>query len=414
MPQDRPYDVVLWGATGFTGQFVADYLARTYGTNDLDWAIAGRSRDRLASLRDSLAEAAPACEELDILTGDAFDRESLDAITGQTRVVCATVGPYAEFGSGMVAACVDQGTDYCDLSGEVHWIREMIDAHHEAAAEAGVRIVHGCGFDSIPSDLGTLLVQQAAGDRYGTPCARVDAYVRASSFSLSGGTYASMLGMYEAMAANPSIRSVVRSPYSLAPVGHRDGPDDGPQFRPAHDDVIDQWTGPFVMAIVNEKVVRRSNAILGYPWGPDFRYREVTPTGTGISGAARATLLSATSGLFDGAMRVGPIRSLVANYVLPDAGTGPDDAEIVRASFEVRLVGRGDTPDGPFTVEGRVAADSHPGYGATPVMLGESAVCLASGETDSPLDGGVLTPASGIGSPLIDRLREAGMTFTVS
>jgi short subunit dehydrogenase-like uncharacterized protein len=415
MARDRSYDVVLWGATGFTGQYVAEFLAERYGDADLAWAIAGRNEERLHALRARLAGIDEDLEDLAILTGDALEPETLEDIAAETHVVCAMVGPYAEYGSHMVAACVDQETDYCDLSGEVHWMRQMIDEHHETARDRGVRIVHGCGFDSVPSDLGTLLVQNHARQAFGTPCDRIDSYVSTSSTSMSGGTYASMVGMYDAMDANPDLRRVLESPYALAPPGERDGPDTETQDGPKYDETIDQWTAPFLMALINEKVVRRSNALLEYPWGREFRYHESTPMGSGVSGATRATGLAAGSFLLDRTMRVETLRGLLAEHLLPSPGEGPSQAEIEESGFEVRLVGTGvaqDT-DEAFRIEGHVAADRHMGYGATPWMLGEAAVCLAQGETDSPLDGGVLTPASGIGMPLVERLRDVGMTFTV-
>lgn len=409
----RDYDVVLWGATGFVGRLVAEHLADRYDRSDLDWAIAGRDREKLAALRADLAEIDPELDGLDVLVGDAADRERLGEIAGRTDAICATVGPYAEYGTNVVDACVERDTDYCDLTGELHWMRETIDEYHETAREKGVRIVHGCGFDSIPSDLGTLLVQDYATEAYGTRCSRVDAYVSASSFEMSGGTYASIVGVYEALSEDPAVRRLLRDPYALSPSGERSGPDGGPQLRPAYDDVIDGWTAPFVMAAVNERVVRRSNAVLDYPWGRDFQYREVLPTGSGPVGAATATATAAATALFGGAMLVPPLREFLVRYVLPESGEGPDRKTIENESFEVRLVGRGREPDSSeaFTVEGRVGADRDPGYGAAPQMVGEAAVCLARGETDTPLDGGVLTPASGIGTPLIDRLRSVGMTF---
>lgn len=411
---DDQYDVVLWGATGFTGQRVADYLADRYDPCELDWAIAGRSTPKLAAIRDRLADRHSAWDTIDVLTGDARGRESLAAIADRTRVVCSTVGPFADLGSTLVETCVETGTHYCDLAGEIHWIRRMIDEHHERAREAGVRIVHACGFDAVPSDLGTLLVQNRAMKRHGTPCTSVTAGVRSSSTQLSGGTYASIMGVYEAAGRSPSLRRIVGHPYSLAPEGERDGPDDGPQMGPAYDRALGQWSGPFVMATINEKVVRRSNALLGYPWGRDFRYREVTPTGSGITGAARAAVHSIGLGLFAGALSVSVLRRLMDRFVLPDSGEGPSQEVIENSRFEIRLVGTGTRPDGgdDITVEGRVAADQDPGYGATAWMLGESAVCLAEGATDTPLEGGVLTPASGIGRPLINRLDDR-MHFSV-
>lgn len=417
---DRPYDIVLWGATGFTGRLVAEHLAERH-TDELDWAIAGRDRERLAGVRDELAGVDPRWESLDLLTGDAFDRESLDGIAGRATVVCSTVGPYAEYGSDLVAACIDQRTHYCDLAGEIHWMQRMIDEHHERARERGVRIVHACGFDSIPSDVGTLLLQNHARETFGAPCSRIRTYVTSPSFELSemadassGGTMASMSGTYAARTEDPQARRAIDDPYSLAPAGERSGPDGGVQFGPAYDQLTGQWTAPFVMASINEKVVRRTNAVLGYPWGREFRYSETTPTGEGVAGAAVAAGKAAGLGVFVGMMSVGPLRELADEHLLPDPGEGPSRETMEESWFTVRLVGTGEAPDSGevFTAEATVTGDRDPGYGGAARMLAESAICLATGEVDTPLAGGVLTPASGIGLALVDRLERRGMTFS--
>jgi len=412
---DRAYEIVLWGATGFTGRLVAEHLADRYDATDLDWAIAGRDREKLETLRGELAEIDPDWESLDILVGDAFDREGLDAIAERTRVVCTTVGPYAKYGSNVVGACVENGTHYCDLSGEVPWMRRVIDEHHEDARERGVRIVHSCGFDSLPSDLGTLLVQQHAEETFGTACSTVRSFVRSNSLSVSGGTFASMLELYEELSRNPDVRGILQNPYSLAPSGERSGPDEGSQRLPRYDGDVGQWTAPFIMAAVNEKTVHRSNALLGYPWGRAFRYDEVVPTGAGLPGAVSAAGIAGGLALSTAAMAVSPVRRLVDRYLLPDSGEGPSREEIEGGAFEVRLLGTGRSAETneEFAIEGTVAADRDPGYGATARMIGESAVCLANGDTDTTLDGGVLTPASGIGTSLVDRLEDVGMSFTV-
>jgi len=412
---DRAYEIVLWGATGFTGRLVAEHLADRYDAADLDWAIAGRDREKLETLRDELAEIDPDRESLDILVGDAFDRERLDAIAERTRVVCTTVGPYAKYGSNVVDACVENGTHYCDLAGEVPWMRRVIDEHHEDARDRGVRIVHSCGFDSLPSDLGTLLVQTHAEETVGTACSTVKSFVTSNSFSVSGGTFASMLELYEELSRNPEVREILQNPYSLAPSGERSGPDEGSQRLPRYDGNVGQWTAPFIMAAVNEKTVHRSNALLGYPWGRTFRYDEVVPTGAGPLGAASASGVAGGLALATGAMAVSPVRKLVDQYLLPDSGEGPSREAIEGGTFEVRLLGTGRSPETneQFAVEGTVAANRDPGYGATARMIGESAVCLAKGDTGTALDGGVLTPASGIGTPLIDRLADVGLSFAV-
>lgn len=389
----RAYEVVLWGTTGFTGRLVAEHLSDRYDETDLDWAIAGRDREKLETLRDELAEIDPDWESLDILVGDAFDRERLGAIAEQTRVVCTTVGPYAKYGSNVVDACVENGTHYCDLSGEVPWMRRVIDEYHDDARVRGVRIVHSCGFDSLPSDLGTVLVQTHAEEAFGTTCSTVKSFVTSNSFS--GGTIASMLELYEELSRNPDVRGILRNPYSLAPSGERSGPDEGSQRIPRYDGDVGQWTAPFIMATINEKTVHRSNALLGYPWGRTFRYDEVVSTGSGLLGAVSAAGIAGGLALSTGAMSVSPVRKLVDQYLLPDSGEGPSREEIEVA------------------VEGTVAAGRDPGYGAAAWMVGESAVCLANDETDTPLDGGVLTPTSEIGTPLVDRLEDVGMSFAV-
>lgn len=425
---DREYDVVLWGATGFTGRLVADYLADSYGASDLDWALAGRSEDRLAAVRREVAvdhdgagdgddehAGGGGLADLDLLTGDAFDRESLDAIAERTAVVCTTVGPYAKYGSKLVAACVEHGTHYCDLSGEVHWMRHTIDEHHERATETGARVVHGCGFDSVPSDVGTLLLQTHAEEELGAYCDEVRGHVSISGGAFSGGTIASMVEMYREGAADRDVRRILADPRALDPPESRDARAERPQRGVSYDRERDTWTAPFVMAQINEPVVRRSNALLGYPWGHTFRYGEALRTGDGPKGAATAAGLAAGQGLLAGALSVGPIREALDRYVLPDPGDGPDEETIEGSSFRVRLRGTGASDDHPggFAVEATVRGDRDPGYGSTCRMLGESAVCLARGEVDSPHDGGVLTPASGIGLPLVERLEGTGVSFDV-
>jgi len=433
---DRDYDLVLWGATGFTGRLVAEHLADRYGDGALDWALAGRDADRLAAVRDSLidgvdhGDADDADSDAmdgnagdggdatvpDLLTGDAHDRASLDAVAERTAVVCSTVGPYARHGSPLVAACVDAGTDYCDLSGELQWIRRMVDEHHDRARERGVRVVHACGFDSVPGDLGTLLLQSHAAETFGAPCSAVRALVSVRGGGFSGGTLASMVETAAAADRDRAVRRVLANPYALAPEGERGGPDTGPQRGVRRDPETREWTAPFVMAAINEPVVRRSNALLGHPWGRTFGYREALAVGRGVRGAAVAGALAAGEGLAADALGVAPIRWALDRFVLPDSGEGPDRDTVEGGSFEMRLFGRGVSADHPagYAVEATVADDRDPGYGSASRMLAEAAVCLARGETDTPVEGGVSTPASGIGLPLVDRLEGAGVSFEVS
>ena len=410
---DRQHDIVIWGATGVAGGIVADYLTEAYTAEDLSLALGGRNEDRLASLEADLTDEADGWEELPVVIADATDEESLHDLAHSTQVVCTTVGPYTKYGTPLVEACVEAGTDYCDLTGEVNWVREIVDRYHDEAVDAGARIVHSCGFDSVPADLGTLLVQSYALDTFETPCEMVRIYVEEGSGGVSGGTLASFGELFEAASNDPVARQTLRNPYSLAPPGERDGVDPGEQRLPRYDSLRSGWTAPSPMAPVNERIVRRSNALLGYPWGREFRCTEAVPTGPGAVGAAGAGLVAGGIGLFTAAMSVGPVRSGIREFVFPDPGDGPSDEQIENGYFSVRVRGRGTATDGPFTVDAVVGADLDPGYGATARMLGESAVCLLRDETDSPLDGGVLTPASAIGEPLAERLRATGFTVTV-
>ncbi|PHQ39160.1 oxidoreductase [Halorubrum persicum] len=411
---DRTHDIVVWGATGVAGRFVAEYLTERYAPDDLSIAVGGRNRERLDALATDLTARSDAWDDVPVVVGDATDPESLRAIARDTRVVCTTVGPYTTYGTPLVEACVETGTDYCDLTGEVNWVREIIDRFHDAAVDADARIVHSCGFDSVPADLGTLLAQSFAAETFGAPCQTVRIYLEGGSGSVSGGTMASFGELFEAADTDPLARQALRNPYSLAPPGERSGVDPGEQRRPRRDALRSAWTAPSPMAAVNERVVRRSNALLAYPWGREFRCTEVVPTGNGVAGAATAGLVAAGLGAFTAAMSVAPLRSAIRRYAFPDPGEGPTREEADAGHFLIRVLGQGVAADGPSTVEAEFGADRDPGYGATARMLGESAVCLATGDVDSPLDGGVLTPASGIGLPLADRLREVGFTASAS
>lgn len=410
---DRSHDLVIWGATGVAGRLTAEYITGRYGPEEVSLALGGRSRDRLEGLGDELVGESDAWKEIPVVVGDATEPESLHEMAGDTEVVCTTVGPYTKYGTPLVEACVEKGTDYCDLTGEVNWIRETVDEYHEDAVEAGARIVHSCGFDSVPADIGTLLVQSFADEEFGSRCDTVRIYWEDGDGSVSGGTLASAAELFEAASEDPEARQAITNPYSLAPKGERDGVDEGEQTLPQKDELRPVWTAPSPMAPVNERMVRRSNALLGYPWGQGFRCTEVIPTGDGLGGAAAAAGVAGGLGLGKVGMSIGPVRSGIRRFVFPDPGEGPTEEEIENGHFTVVVLGRGESGGETFTVKGVVGSDLDPGYGATAKMLGESAICLVRGETDSSLSGGVLTPASGIGEPLANRMRDAGMTVTV-
>jgi short subunit dehydrogenase-like uncharacterized protein len=406
---------LLWGATGFTGQLVAEHLTRSYGVGKgLQWALGGRNREKLEKVRAGLAAIDPRANELPIVVGDSGDRTSLDPLVRDTRVVVSTVGPYSIHGPELVAACVEAATDYCDLTGESPFVRAMIDRHHARAQETGARIVHCCGYDSIPSDLGTLVVQESMKKRHGGPCGEVRCFAGESKGGVSGGTVASMLHLVELAMHDPAIRRVLANPYSLDPDRPERGPDGGDQLGVRFDPDLARWTGPFVMAAINARVVRRTNALLGYAYGANFRYRESMSFSKGARGLASAMALSAgTAGAY-GLLALSPARSL-ARRMLPSPGEGPSAAAREHGYFVTRLLGIGEAANGSrakvlVTVNGK----GDPGYGATSRMLSESAVCLALDGDAIATSGGVLTPAACMGMRLVERLGRVGITFVAS
>ena len=406
--KQREFDLILWGATGFTGRLVAERLARVGAERKLRWAAGGRDADKLAAVLGEIG--AP---QIPIVLGDSHDPRSMAGLARRTRAVCSTVGPYALHGSELVAACADTGTHYCDLSGEVHWMRRMIDAHEARATETGARIVHSCGFDSIPSDLGCLFLQQHAIERYGRPCSSVKLFVRRMKGSFSGGTVASMLNALEAAKHSPEDRRVMGNPYALNPAGGAVGPDGRDQARPLRDSDADSWTAPFVMAAVNTRIVRRSHALLGWPWGRRFRYAEAVITGHGVAGLARATAITAALGGFMAAASIGPARTLMNRLFLPQPGQGPTEAAREAGGFEMLLIGR--HPMAPKRhLQARVTGRRDPGYGATARMLAEAAMCLALDGDRLSVKGGSWTPATAFGELLIERLADgADVSFVM-
>ena len=403
--QDTDFDVIVWGATGFTGTLVAEYLCRQYGAGgDLRWAIAGRNRQKLEELRAALGADATA---LEIIESDSHDKESLMRLASRTSVVLTTVGPYALYGSELVAACVENGTDYCDLAGEVQWIRKMIDLHHERAQQTGARIVHCCGFDSVPMDMGVWFLQETAKQRYGDYCKSITMLVKATKGTASGGTIASMLNIIKESREDKATARILVDPYSLNPEGEREGPDDRDQQQVIYNEAAQCWTAPFVMAAINTKVVRRSHALAGYPYGKDFRYAEAVATGSGAGGWLKgAGMTAGLAGLVLGGS-FAPTRSMLEKFVLPKPGEGPDPE--LRESGFFNLMQIGELPDGTL-LRTRITGDQDPGYGSTSKMLSECAACLAKDELDS--SGGVLTPTAAMARPLLERLQNnAGLTF---
>ena len=405
----RQFDVVVFGATGFTGRLVAEYLARAAPT--LRWALAGRSRGKLEEMRRGLGAIDGRLGALELLLADAADPAALAIVAKCARVVCTTVGPYLKYGRALAAACAEAGTDYCDLTGETPFVRASIDENHARAQATGARIVHCCGFDSIPSDLGTLMLAGAYRAR-GRQIARADLFVGPMRGAASGGTIASMFTLFEQAASDPAIRRLSGDPYALLPDRKQDrGPDGGDQLGVRFDERLGEWTGPFVMAAINTRVVRRSNALLGFSYGRGFRYSEVMSLGRGPRGLLRAGTLTAGLGGLVAAAATGAGRSLLGRF-LPAPGEGPEQAARDSGYFKIRILGEAEGAPA-LRLVARVEGKSDPGYGETAKMLGESALCLALDRERLPPQTGVLTPASAMGEPLLERLRAAGMVFTV-
>lgn len=402
--EDRTYDVVVFGASGFVGRLVVEYLVEKYPLNGaLRWAVAGRNKQKLESM---LGEIAGEGERPSIIIADSQDRDSLNRLTRDTKVVLTTVGPYAKYGSELVESCVTNGTDYCDLCAELEWVRKMIDQHQPAARKSGARIVTACGFDSIPSDIGTFFLQQQAITDHSHPCSEIAMSVRSFRGGFSGGTLASLSNSIGSAKRDEESRRVLLDPYGLNPEGEREGPDGRDQTGSRFDPDTDEWTAPFVMAPVNTKVVRRTNALLNYLYGRDFRYREAMMTGKGFKGRCIAALGSVGQRFLMMTISHAFTRRIVLKLG-PKPGEGPNREKRESGFFDMLFIGK--QPDGTM-MRLAVKGDRDPGYGATSRMLAESGICLAT--DDLKAGGGFLTPASAMGDTLRERLvANAGMSF---
>jgi short subunit dehydrogenase-like uncharacterized protein len=403
---DRDLDVVVLGATGYVGRLVAGYLA-DHAPDSARIGLAGRSRERLADIRARLGAAAASWP---LLVADVTDPASLAAVARAARVVATTAGPYRPHGLALVEACAIAGTDYADLAGEVLFMRESIDRYHDVAAATGTRIVHCCGFDSIPSDLGVLLLHDAARADGAGDLQDTTLVVTAFKGGMSGGTLASGKGQMDEMQASAAARKVVADPYALSPdrAAEPHLGDERDLGWIKRDNDLGSWVGPFLMAGINTRVVRRSNALQGWVYGRRFRYREVTGFGAGPAGAVKGTAVTAAVSSLTAGLVFGPSRALL-DHVLPQPGQGPSEKTRRTGLFRMKIHTR--TSAGARYVA-NAAAHGDPGYQATSVMLGESALCLALDRERLPDRAGVLTPATAMGTTLADRLKAAGHTLT--
>jgi short subunit dehydrogenase-like uncharacterized protein len=393
MKSSSKFDIVVYGATGFTGQLVAEYLAAHYtGNGAPKWAMAGRSLEKLASVRDAIG--APA--DTALIAADAGDPASLKAMVAQAKSVITTVGPYQLYGSELLAACVASGTDYFDLCGEPLWMRQMIDAHEATTKSTGARIMFSCGFDSIPFELGVFCVQEEAKKVFGAPGNRVKGRIRAMKGTFSGGTAASGKATFAAAARDLSLVALLKNPFALTP--GFEGPKQPPGNRPALDEELNSWTAPFAMATINTRNVHRANLLMGFPYGKDFIYDEMMLTGPGEKGQETAKRIAAAVN----AEKMGASNG-------PKPGEGPSKKERENGMYDLLFVAFG--PDGR-QARAAVKGDRDPGYGSTSKMISESAICLLRDMPEVPA--GIWTPGAAMGHKLIKRLMDhAGITFEV-
>lgn len=413
----KEYDLIVFGASSFVGEILTRYLAQTYGLDgELKWAIAGRSERKLQHVRGTLAPVLGGdAKNVEILLADASDEAALQQLTEQTKVIVSTVGPYALYGETLVKVCAENGTDYCDLTGEAQWIKRMLEKYEAKAQQSGARIVHCCGFDSVPSDMGVYFLQQQAEQEFGSMAERIKMRVKAAKGGMSGGTIASIINLTKEALANPALRKELANPYSICPPGSGFSARQ-PNIKGAvMDNDFKSWATPFIMAAINTRVVHRSNALRDKAYGEDFIYDEAMLTGKGLKGRMTAMAVVAGLAAFMAGAVVKPTRWLLENYVLPKPGEGPTAKQQEEGFYDIRF--KGFLNDGRIIVT-KVTGDRDPGYGSTAKVLGQAAVSLAqdfhTGKRKKGKKGGFWTPASIFDERYIQRLRDhAGVAFEV-
>lgn len=406
MSGGRNYDVIVYGATGFTGRLVAEHMLATYGVGrDVRWAMAGRSKAKLESVRAEIG----APSDLPLVIADASNPASLAAMTKSAKVVITTVGPYQLYGEPLVFACVEAGTDYVDLCGEPAWMAAMIAKYDAKAKASGARIVFSCGFDSIPFDLGVTFLQTQSQERLGAPLQRVRGRVRKMKGGFSGGTIASLMATLESSKRDRSIVTTLADPFALTP-GFT-GPAQPSGDTVERDSVAEQWAAPFIMATINTKNVHRTNFLKGQAWGADFVYDEMLLTGDGAKGEKRAKAAKRFDTIQAALLGFGPTRALLRQFALPKPGHGPTKEQRETGFYDVLFTG--ETGDGR-SMRGAVKGDKDPGYASTSKMISESAMCLVRDVGRDETAGGVWTPGAAMGGKLISRLEaNAGLRFAL-
>jgi len=399
---DKKFDIIVYGATSFVGQIITRYMHEQFADGSIVWAIAGRSRSKLQHISDAIGLSG-----VEMIVADAADESALRQMCAQTTVLMSTVGPYALYGDLPVKVCATTGTHYCDLTGEPQWIRKMQLRHEADAIKSGARIVHCCGFDSIPSDLGVHFLQRNALKQFGHACAQINMRVLSMKGGASGGTIASMINMVKEAVSDADLRRELKDPYSMCPQNHIFSIAQ-PDVKVAYDAVAGGWIAPFIMAGINARVVHRSNALSNNSYGVAFTYEEAVVTGQGGSGKWKAQAAHwGVNALMIG-LAVPPTRWLLETFILPKPGEGPSEKAQHEGGFEIVFFGS--TAKGE-TIQCRVTGDRDPGYGSTAKMLSQAAACLAKDVPDD-VPGGFWTPATILGDKLIERLEaHAGLTF---
>ena len=401
------------GATGFTGRLVVEYLIKNYGVKNekFSWAIAGRAQKKLEQLKNSFIHLDPRISSLAIFVADSFDLGSLDNMTSSCKIVISTVGPYLKFGKSLIQSCVNNGTHYCDLTGEVPFIRESIDLFDEKAKQNKCRIIHSCGFDSVPSDIGVLFLQKHSLENFNDTCDEVNLYVRSMKGGFSGGTIESMINISNYMDSNPKNKQVLRSPFSLNPRKSIKNNIRQPSLNSVKwDDVNQLWICPFIMSGINTRIVRRTNAISDFNYGKNFIYSEVYSFKKGLSGFFNAVIMLIMLASLQLSMKVRPLLWILRKIVFPKPGEGPSNQKRIDGFFKLKIIG---LKNNIQKISITIIGDSDPGYSATAKMLTESSLSILLNNEKIPDNYGVLTPASGIGLVIIDRLKDKGITFTL-
>lgn len=404
--KSKKYDIVIFGASSFVGKLICKYMIDQFPKDEVSWALAGRSEKKLMDLKTELGDKA---KDLSIILSDATDLNTLKSMCKSAKVIMSTVGPYDLYGETLIQACVETGTDYCDLTGEPHWIKKMLDKYEDASNNSGARIVHCTGFDSIPSDLGVYHLQKESKKLFGSTCNNVKLRIKRMKGSASGGTIATALNIAKEIKKDPEVRRSLVNPYSLCPKNHGFKVRQKP-VKLEFNETYNSWVGPFFMSSINTRIVHRSNSLSDNAYGDDFDYSEGVMTGKGFKGKNKARSIYYGLAAFFTAAGISPIRSFLARFVLSKPGDGPSDKEQNNGFYDFRFIG---TTHKGEEIQTKVYGDMDPGYGSTAKIIGQAAVCLVN-DVDPDFPGGFWTPAVIMGDSLIKRLNaHSGVTFEV-